>query len=75
MNVLAIRDFPTIRAVRHPEGYPDAAGSDVSVANVRVDHEVKMADFERWLEKPGRSPREVVERQRIRAILGMEVPR
>jgi hypothetical protein len=43
MNVLAIRDFPTIRAVRHPEGYPDAAGSDVSVANVRVDHEVKMA--------------------------------
>jgi hypothetical protein len=47
----------------------------VSVANVRVDYEVKMADFERWLEKPGKSPREVVERQRIRAILGMEVSR
>jgi hypothetical protein len=48
---------------------------NVSVANVRVDHEVKMGDFERWLEKPGGSPREVVERQRIRAILGMEVSR
>jgi hypothetical protein len=43
--------------------------------HVRVDHEVKMGDFERWLEKPGGSPREVVERQRIRAILGMEVSR
>jgi hypothetical protein len=30
-----------------------------------VDHQVKMADFERWLEKPGGTPREVVERQRI----------
>ena len=47
----------------------------VSVASVRIDHEVKMADFERWLEKPGRSPREIIERQRIRAILGMEVLR
>jgi hypothetical protein len=48
---------------------------NVSVANVRADHQVKMADFERWLEKPGGSPREVVERQRIRAILGIEVSR
>jgi hypothetical protein len=34
-----------------------------------------MADFERWNEKQGRvaPPREVIERQRIRAILGMEV--
>ena len=47
----------------------------VSVANVRVDHEVKMADFERWLEKSGGSPREVIDRQRIRAIPGMAVPR
>jgi hypothetical protein len=47
----------------------------VSVANVRVDHEVKMGDFERWLEKPGGSSREVIERQRIRAILGIELTR
>jgi hypothetical protein len=42
---------------------------------VLLDHEVRMQDFERWLENPGGSPREVVERQRIRAILGMEVSR
>ena len=48
---------------------------NVSVANVRVDHQVKMADFERWLEKPGGSPREVIDRHGIRAILGMSVPR
>ena len=47
----------------------------ISVANVRVDHEVKMVDFERWLEKPGGSPREVIDRQRIRGILGMTVSR
>lgn len=47
----------------------------VSVATVRVDHEVKMSDFERWLEKPGGSPREMIDRQRIRAILGMTVTR
>jgi|SRR6516165_1830002 hypothetical protein len=47
----------------------------VSVANVRVDHEVKMRDFEKWLEKHGGSPREVMDRQRIRAILGMAVAR
>jgi hypothetical protein len=47
----------------------------VSVANVRVDHEVNMADFQRWLEKSGGSPREVIDRQRARAILGMMVSR
>jgi hypothetical protein len=47
----------------------------VSAANVRVDHQVKMVDFERWLVKSGGSPRETVERQRIRAILGMEKSR
>jgi hypothetical protein len=39
-----------------------------------VDHQVKMADFERWLGKPVESSREVVERQRNRAILGTGVP-
>jgi hypothetical protein len=43
----------------------------VSVANVRVEHQVKIADFTKWLDRPGRSPREVTKRQRIRSILGM----
>jgi hypothetical protein len=38
----------------------------VSVVQARIDHEVKMADFERWLEKTGGSPREVIDRKRIR---------
>jgi hypothetical protein len=42
----------------------------VSVADVRVEHAVKMVDFKKWLERPGGSPREVSQRKRIRAILG-----
>jgi hypothetical protein len=45
----------------------------VSVADVRVEHQVKIADFMRWLERPGRTPREITHRLRIRAILGMSV--
>jgi|SRR5215469_7335915 len=47
----------------------------VSVADVRVEHQVKIADFMKWLERPGRTPREITQRQRIRAILGMSVSR
>ena len=43
----------------------------VSVSDVRIEHEVKIGDFTKWLEKTGGSPREISERQRIRSILGM----
>ena len=43
----------------------------VSVADVRVEHVVKLGDFTKWLETKGRSPREVIQRQKIREILGM----
>jgi hypothetical protein len=44
----------------------------VSVADVRVEHEVKLVDFTKWLEKiGGSSPRELTQRQKVRAILGM----
>ncbi len=43
----------------------------VSVADVRVEHEVKLGDSTKWLETNGRSPREVIQRQKIREILGM----
>ena len=43
----------------------------VSVAdNVRVEHEVRLMDFTKWLDKTGGSPREVSDRHRIRAIYG-----
>src|SRR6266481_8791450 len=45
----------------------------VSVADVRVEHEVKLMDFTKWLEKNGGSPREVSDRQKIRSILGMSL--
>ena len=47
----------------------------VSVADVRVEHEVKLGVFTKWLEKDGGSPRERSDRYRIRSILGMPVPR
>ena len=47
----------------------------VSVANIHVEHEVKLMDFTKWLERAGGSPREVSDRHRIRSILGMLVPR
>jgi len=47
----------------------------VSVADVRVEHEVKLMDFTKWLEKVGGSPREISDRYRIRSILGMPVSR
>src|SRR5439155_3134049 len=47
----------------------------VSVADVRVEHEVKLGDFTKWLDRTGGSPREVSDRYRIRSILGMPVSR
>lgn len=43
----------------------------VSVADVRVEHEVKLMEFTKWLEKDGGSPRERGDRQRIRTILAI----
>lgn len=43
----------------------------VSVVPVRVEHEVKLMDFTKWLEKKGGSPREVSDRHRIKSILSM----
>jgi hypothetical protein len=47
----------------------------VAVADVRVEHEVKLIDFTKWVEKTGGSPREMSDRRRIRTILGMPVAR
>ena len=47
----------------------------VSVAEVRVEHQVRIADLMKWLERPGRTPREITQRLRIREILGMSVSR
>ena len=58
------------------EGIEERFGTvKVSVADVRVEHQVKIADFMKWLEREGRTPREVSQRHKIRGILGMSVSR
>src|SRR5258707_2750742 len=47
----------------------------VSVTDVRVEHEVKLGDFTKWVERKGGSPRDVIQRQKIREILEMGVGR
>jgi hypothetical protein len=44
----------------------------VRAMNVPVEHEVKLMDFTKWLDRDGGSPREKTDRGRIRSILGME---
>jgi hypothetical protein len=44
----------------------------VRVTNVAVEHEVRLMDFTKWLERTGGSPREMTERKRIRSMLGVE---
>jgi hypothetical protein len=47
----------------------------VSVTDVRVEHEVRLRDFTKRLERTGGSPREVSDRHRIRSILEMPAAR
>jgi hypothetical protein len=47
----------------------------VAVADVRIEHDVKLMDFTKWLERTGGSPREVSDRHRIRSILRMPIAR
>jgi hypothetical protein len=44
----------------------------VRVMNVPVEHEVRLMDFTKWLDRDGGSPREMSDRKQIRSILGME---
>jgi hypothetical protein len=47
----------------------------VAVADVRVEHEVRLKDLTAWLDRRGGSPREVTDRQKIRTILGLPINR
>ena len=47
----------------------------VAVTNVPVEHQVAMKDFHAWLERPARSPRDVMQRARVREILGLSTQR
>jgi len=45
----------------------------VSVAELPVEHSVKLQDFNKWIRRDGGSPRDVFARGRIREILGLPV--
>jgi hypothetical protein len=45
------------------------------VTNVAVEHEVMMKDFLQWLDGTGGSPLDIIHRNRIRSILGIETKR
>ena len=47
----------------------------VCVSDVRVEHKVELTEFLKWLERGNGSPREVIQRQRLRSILGMPASR
>jgi hypothetical protein len=58
-----------IRSNEWVAGIPDSKVK-VSVSDVRVEHEVNLTNFTKWLDRPGGSPREVIEKKKIRDILG-----
>ena len=64
-----------IRGHEWVAGVADVRAVKVSVADVRVEHEVKLGDFTKWVERRGGSPREVFQRGKIREILGMGLGR
>jgi hypothetical protein len=43
----------------------------VSVKNVQIEHEVKMGEFTKWLERKGGSPADVTRKRRVRQILDL----
>jgi len=47
----------------------------VQVTEVPVEHRVELSAFRAWLERPPRSPRDVIQRGRVREILGLPVSR
>jgi hypothetical protein len=42
----------------------------VRVTDIPVEHEVRLLDFTKWLERKGGSPRETSDRNRIKELLG-----
>lgn len=41
----------------------------VAVSDVRIEHEVRLSEFTKWVQRSNGSPREVFDRNKIRAIL------
>jgi hypothetical protein len=66
LGVAALRGHEWVAGI--PNGL---APVKVSVTSSPVEHSVKIREFTNWLGRKGGSPREVTDRDRIRAILGL----
>jgi hypothetical protein len=63
----------SIRTHEWVEGIPDGLNAvKVSASNIPVEHSVTVKDFNAWLNRPSRSPREIISRQKILDILGLQ---
>jgi hypothetical protein len=61
-----------IRGNKWVTGIPDGFNPvKVRVLDIPVDHEVRLKDFTKWLERRGNSPKEVTDRKKVRDILGL----
>jgi hypothetical protein len=42
----------------------------VEVGEAPVQHHVDLSEFNKWIERPGRSPRDIIQKGKVRDILG-----
>jgi len=66
LGLVALRGNQWVMGI--PDGF---APVRVRVTDVPVEHEVKMKDFKQWIERRGNTPKDVMDRKRIREILGL----
>jgi len=65
-----------IRSSDWVDGIPEGLNAvTVEVRDAPVEHSVRLSDFLKWLERGGGSPREITDRNRVRAIMGLAAAR
>jgi hypothetical protein len=70
LGLKALRGKQWVEGIREEHGFVQ-----VSVVEIPVKHTVPLRDFNAWLESGGRSPREFMQRTKIRKILGLSTDR
>jgi hypothetical protein len=64
-----------LRAIRGRdwvEGLREQFKVDVSVSEIPVRHSVEMKEFSSWLQRDGGAPKDLVQRKRVRKVLGLQ---
>jgi hypothetical protein len=66
LGLAAIRGRDWVDELREEHGIVD-----VTVTEIPVKHTVQMKDFNAWLVRQGGAPRDIIQRTRVRKILGI----